>query len=331
VNGLAPALEIRGTPVRSAAAGGEENARDASAGNLEPDAPSRDNVCAVLVTHNPDAGFACRVEKIRPQVAGIVIVDNASAEPGLGQVRHFESQDGLHLICNEMNHGIARALNQGAQWAANCGYRWILTFDQDTEAAPGMVEALSDVYRALPDPKQVAVLGANYRHRENGKVATKGTYEAGSGAREVKAVITSGSLIPLSALAALGGFREDFFMDCVDVDYCLRARAQGFCVLRTVAPLMQHSVGHLTEHRLLGKAMATTNHSPWRRYLQVRNSVILAREYLARDPALVLSALASRAQEILRVCLFERQRRRKLVYCWLGLVDGLRGKMNRPG
>jgi len=308
-----------------------ENPPRASLADLDATSPTRETVCAVIVTHNPDAGFSSRVEKVRPQVARIVIVDNGSTEPALGQIRQFENHNHLRLSFNPTNQGIARALNQGAQWAGNSGYRWILTLDQDTIVSSGIVDALAAAYQAMPDKRRLAVIGANYTHRENGKLAVGQNYQGGLAAGEVKEVITSGSLIPLSVLEEIGGFREEFFVDCVDVDYCLRARARGFRVLRTTAPLMQHSVGKLTEHRLFGKCLSTTNHSPLRRYLQVRNTVILAREYIGRDPALVLSALGSRATAISRVCLFETQRLRKLSYSLLGVVDGIRGKMNRFG
>ncbi len=324
-------LEIQGTASCSDASGADEYFPCAGMAHPDFGAPSRETVCAVIVTHNPDAGFFSRVERVRPQVARIVIVDNGSTEPALAQIRQFENQNHLHLISNPANQGIAHALNQGAQWAASKGHRWILTLDQDTVVASGMVNALAEIYQAAPDKKRLAVIGSNYTYRENGKLAAGQNYQAGLAAGEVKAVITSGSLIPLSVLEELGGFREVFFLDCVDVDYCLRARSRGFCVLRTLAPLMQHSVGNLTEHRLFGKHFTTTNHNPWRRYLQVRNTVILAREYLGRDPALVLSALGSRSQAILRVCLFESQRLRKLSYSLLGAVDGVLGKMNRFG
>jgi rhamnosyltransferase len=308
-----------------------ENSPSARPAYPDPTSPARETVCAVMVTHNPDASFSSRLEKVRPQVADIVIIDNGSAEPAVSQIRQFENQNRLHLTFNPTNQGIGRALNQGAQWAANRGYRWILTLDQDTVVACGMVDALAAAYQALPDKQRLAVIGSNYTHRENGKLASGKNYQGGFATGEVKAVITSGSLIPLSVLEEIGGFREEFFVDCVDVDYCLRARARGFRVLQTAAPLMQHSVGNLTEHRLFGKHLATTNHTPLRRYLQVRNTVILAREYIGRDPALVLSALGSRTTAISRVCLFETQRLRKLSYSLLGVVDGIRGKMNRFG
>jgi len=39
-------------------------------------------------------------------------------------------------------------------------------------------------------------------------------------------VITSGSLLPLATYADIGPFREEFFIDFVDTDYCFRARKE---------------------------------------------------------------------------------------------------------
>ena len=296
---------------------------------IDPAAPALETVCAVIVTHNPDRGFFSRLEKIRPQVADVVIVDNGSREECQGQLRKAEQAGEIHLIANPSNEGIARALNEGAHWAGQRGYHWILTLDQDTVVAPDMVNALAAVYQALPEQHRLAVIGSNYTDRWNGEIAAAVGRRASPLAGEVKAVITSGSLIPLRVWHEVGGFREEFFVDCVDVDYCLRARARGFRVVKTFAPLMLHSVGQVSEHRLFWKPMATTNHSPWRRYFQARNTLILTREYLRREPSLVLAALGSRSRAIVSVCLFEKQRLRKLAYSALGVVDGLRGKMNR--
>jgi len=52
-------------------------------------------------------------------------------------------------------------------------------------------------------------------------------------------------------LAVIGVFREEFFIDRVDFEYCLRAKARGYCVIRTRKPLMSHTIGTPTAHRLL--------------------------------------------------------------------------------
>ena len=41
-------------------------------------------------------------------------------------------------------------------------------------------------------------------------------------------VITSGSFIPISIFNDVGFMREELFIDFVDIDWCLRARAKGY-------------------------------------------------------------------------------------------------------
>ena len=56
-------------------------------------------------------------------------------------------------------------------------------------------------------------------------------------------IITSGMLVRRSAFADVPGFREDFFVDCVDSDFCLRVRRSGRRVVRDAALVLPHSIG----------------------------------------------------------------------------------------
>jgi rhamnosyltransferase len=192
-----------------------------------------------------------------------------------------------------------------------------------------MVTTLMAEYLSHERPPEVAIIGCNFTN----SVSKKAFYEPDSKARlrkaVVKYVITSGSLVSLRAYRQLGGFRDEFFMDCVDVEYCLRARAGGFRVLRVSKQLMEHSIGQLTEHRLLWKETGTSNHSPMRRYYMMRNSLILAREYLLKEPGWVVATLWSKVKLTLLVALYEQDRLTKLRYSALGFFDGLMGNTTR--
>ena len=142
-------------------------------------------------------------------------------------------------------------------------------------------------------------------------------------------MITSGSLLSLPAYKVIGAFREEFFIDCVDLEYCLRARAHGFRVIMACKPLMEHSIGCLSEHRLPWKKTGTSNHAAFRQYFMTRNILIVVREYMRKEPGWVLATLWSRAKSILLVCLFEKKRFHKIGYFLLGGLDGIRRKTNR--
>jgi rhamnosyltransferase len=279
-------------------------------------------VCAVVVTYYPDSGLVDRIEKVIKQVAQMVIVDNGSSEQHIAQIRKIADKWPIHLILNASNEGIAHALNTGAQWAALQGYRWILTLDQDTVVSPDMMDSMEEAFHGCHFPDRLAVIGSNYRDNVTGRVSSEVIRSKSFSDREITTVLTSGSLMSVDAFEAIGGFRDEFFIDCVDHEYCLNARAHGFHVVTTSKPVMDHGIGHTTEHRLLWKTVATSNHSPARQYFMTRNTLILAQEYIGKEPGWVLRYLWSWFKSILRVCLFEQQRSAKIKQIVRGCVDG---------
>ena len=294
--------------------------------------PSALTICAVIVTYYPDSGFADRVERVTRQVGRTVIVDNGSQTSCLEQIRKVVGRLGIHLIPNASNQGIARALNAGVRWAASQGFRWVLTLDQDTAVGPDMVDSLAEVFRVYPLPERVAVIGSNFRHKVNEKVwFNEADGPKYSPVKEMETVLTSGSLVSVDVFEAIGGFRDDFFIDCVDHEYCLRARSRGYRVLMTSKPVMEHGLGFLTEHRLLWRTVGTTNHSPLRRYFMARNTLILAREYIGNEPQWILRYLWASAKSILLVCLFEEERVSKIKSTIRGCIDGVLGRTSVAG
>lgn len=294
--------------------------------------PAAQTICAVVVTYHPDLGIADRIERITEQFGQTVVVDNGSRTSCVEQLREVGERSGVHLILNASNEGIARALNAGVRWAASQGYRWVLTLDQDTSIGPDMVDSLAEVFRSCRFPERVAVIGSNFRHKVNGKVwsneATGPNHPAG---KEMETVITSGSLVSVDVFQSIGGFRDDFFIDCVDHEYCLHARSHGYRILMTTKAVMEHGVGSLTEHRLLWRRVSASNHSPLRRYFMARNTMILAREYIGAEPHWILKYLWASVKSILVVCLFEEERISKVKKTIHGCIDGILGRTSLLG
>jgi rhamnosyltransferase len=289
--------------------------------------PAAKTICAVVVTYFPDSGFGDRMERVAKQVSRIVIVDNRSQGECLARIQEVVERLGIHFISNASNEGIARALNAGVRWAESQGYRWVLTLDQDTLVAADMVSSLAQVFRSNPFPQQPAMIGSNSRDQFGKLTSSEEPIEPGGFCgKETKTVLMSGSLVSVDAFTSIGGFREDFFMDCVDHEYCLRARLHGYRILMTVKPVMEHCPGAPTQHRLLWKKIRTSNHSISRRYFLARNSTILVREYSFAEPMWVLNYLWSYAKTLFLLCLFETQRMAKLKAFMRGCIDGVMGR-----
>jgi rhamnosyltransferase len=285
------------------------------------------SVCAVIVTYYPDSRLSDHVRRVASQVAQVVIVDNGSSAPCVQLVRALSDDLSMHLILNPTNQGIASALNAGARWAATQGFRWVLTLDQDSIVSLDMVETLGSVVCSYPRPERLAVVGSNYQDKAHGKIFREqvaGT--TGFTGREMESVLTSGSLVSTSAFEALGGFRDEFFIDCVDHEFCLHARARGFHVVLTSKPVMEHGIGNATEHRLLWRTVHTSNHSPVRRYYTTRNALILAREYFFKEPRWTMHHLWGLLKSVILICLFERERAAKMRSIFHGCMHGIAGR-----
>jgi rhamnosyltransferase len=279
-------------------------------------------VCAILVSYHPDGELPRRAARILEQAGALVIVDNGSGGEAHEMLRGIAADSRVSLVLNPTNLGIATALNSGVERARAAGFAWVLLLDQDTDLNDGMLTSLIAVRAAYPEPARVAVIGAGFAEE------TRPARQPGAAWEEVEAVITSGSLIPLAVHAAVGPFRDEFFIDYVDSEYCFRARARGYRVIRTAEPLMSHTIGAPTRHDVLGLRKWTTNHSPDRRYYIARNDTVMLREYGGYAfGAWALKSLGRRLRTCKRIVLYERAKARKIAAVWAGWWDGVRGRL----
>jgi rhamnosyltransferase len=301
--------------------------------NPLPDkAPARADVCAVLVTYHPAGDFASRLERIVPQVGRSVIIDNGSGARSTAMLRELAARPAVALLANQENLGIARALNMGVQHALAHGCSWAVLLDQDTEVDANLVATLLATRAAFPDAERVAVVGSRFRDTHGRPAESLPTGTRGEHWQAVESVITSGSLLSLQVYAAIGPFRDEFFIDYVDTEYCFRARAAGFSVIETRQALMSHTVGAPTQHRLLGKSKWTTNHSADRRYYIARNNTVLLREYGApHGGSWKWKSLVRCFRLCKRIAFFERDKIAKILAVGQGWRDAMRGTMGPRG
>lgn len=282
-------------------------------------APTPHNICAIVVTYHPDGGLPERIERIWGQVDKVVVVDNHSSETCLAMIRKISARLGVHLILNDENLGIATALNQGVRYAIDCGYTWALTLDQDTVPYQTMIQNLISAYHDCPFKEKVGVIGSNYQERVTGKVALhEKDYEKKSWL-EVKEVITSGSLMSISIFENIGPFRNDFFIDLVDFEYCLRLRTNGYKVIITHEIGMIHSHGNCKIRKFLFVDIMLHDYPPLRSYYRMRNGLLLVREYFWAETGWALHRLYFLIRRFVSTILLEDNKVPKLKYICLGI------------
>lgn len=287
---------------------------------------------AVVVTYQPPDITALLTELVR-QCQEVTVVDNGSRPERLAPLRACCQRLGASLVELGSNRGIAAAQNIGVSAALAQGAQHVLLSDQDSRLAPDMVRLLFEAIREDPRVAAVGPLPAEegpdgdelvYVDRGWGpKRATKADLRQ----RRLEAafLIASGCLVRREALEDVGLMREDLFIDHVDLEWGVRARNRGWCLLAVPEARLTHSLGDKAV-KIPGRAQPVHVHSPLRNYYMVRNTITLIRwrglparwrvrycYWVAKYTA--FNALAAGQGS---------QRRRMLAR---GLCDGLRGRL----
>lgn len=291
--------------------------------------PCKKNISAVIVTFFPDSSFPERVSRIARQVDQVVIVDNNSNKKIQRVLEGIKnSYVKVHLIRNDKNVGVATALNIGFRWARDRHYAWALTFDQDTVVEEFMVPKLIQAHKLFRDKDKIAVIGSNRIDPNSQRimVSKKGPDVF---LREEKTLISSGSLMSIDVFNKIGPFRDEFFIDSVDHEYCLRARAKGYKNLIVLEPLMKHTIGQGEVHFIIGKKIQASNHAPFRWYFITRNTLILAKEYFIKNFCWSIWSLARFIAGIGVMIIYEKKRFKKLKFIYLGFIDFITGNVKR--
>ena len=284
------------------------------------------DVCAVIVTFRPVAEHLENTIKARSQVKRLVVVDNGSSEQELAPFRTARHQADFHLIENGENLGVAAALNTGIQWAKSQGCDWVILFDQDSTVTDGLVNSLLAAYYADPDRDRIGTFAPRYIDRRSGKEMPVERSRRG----QILTVSTSGSLVPLTVFERCGYFREDFVIDQLDYEFCLRIVAAGYRIVQCADAKLLHSLGERREYGIGGKHLLTsTHHNVRRRYYIIRNRVALLRLYWTRFPGYCFNLFTLSWRDTIKILLVEKDKTEKLKNTLKGLVDGALGRMGK--
>jgi rhamnosyltransferase len=282
-------------------------------------------VCAVIITFRPNAEALANLAKVRPQVQDLVVVDNGSSAEALDPFREASGDLHFTLIENGENLGIAAALNIGVAWAKSQRYPFIVLFDQDSTITSGFIHNMLATYCDFPHRDRLAIVTPSQIEKSTGRARLFETLPDGG----PLVAITSGSLMPTRIFDICGFFEEDLIIDCVDHEYCLRARSRGYTLAQSAHAVLRVSVGAVREYRFLGLSFNATHHSAPRRYYITRNRLVLIRRYWRQHPRWCYGTFKDIVKNSLAACAVEEQPISKLVNTLRGTLDALRGRMGK--
>ena len=193
----------------------------------------------------------------------VIVVDNCSdGDDAEVLKRQFDGY--IHLICNDKNYGCAEGFNTGIRHVMeDCNSDYILLMNNDVVVDPGFLDHLvemaeSDEQIGVVEPK---VYYYDYHGRKDviwsagGSVrwwAPKIPHQLGQNDSDVSKYQTtttvdwvSGAVFLLKRRLAeeIGLLDPWYFLGHEDVDYCLRAKKQGYQIVYVPSATVWHKVG----------------------------------------------------------------------------------------
>lgn len=162
------------------------------------------------------------------------------------------------------NMFIAYPLNRAVEYAKLHGFTHILTMDQDSCFEVGHFKKYKEI--------------ATARYNKNiwGPNPNNFFTPVQDIPQKRERLMTSGNIINLDLFDEIGMFREDYKIDCVDFEFCYRARRYGY---------QCYSVNSILIHQTFGRKIRTRfnfdtyQYPPIRLYFMARNNIMLHCEY----------------------------------------------------
>lgn len=281
----------------------------------------------IFVLYHPTEKFLHNLAKARMVCANLVAVDNSPEADA--QLHTCLREQGIHLIFNRNQGGLAGGYNRGAEVLLEQRCDVIFLMDQDSEIEPSFFTQMMDACANLGTdtflmgPKIYEInLKKCMAVFQPGKYLPKRLRidDQTEGLFPSLCIISSGSAISAAAYRKLGAFREDYFIEYIDIEYSLRAVSQNVPVYMNAGVTMRQTTGHIERH---GKGF-TTNHAAWRRYYGARNAVHCLYTHRATWGLHWVSAVLALHQAVC-VLKYEPEKLRKITAILCGYVDGLLG------
>jgi rhamnosyltransferase len=272
-----------------------------------------------VTAYHPDERLGAVVEAALRSCARVIVADNTP--DGAPSLADKLDDPRVRVLRSGRNRGLAGALNVGLEQVPPDAEA-VLFLDQDSVLPPELVAGLrahlADEGIGVVGPTPVdAATGARYERLA----------ERHSALDDRPSIITSGMLVRRSCFEDVPRFREEFFVDCVDSDFCLRVRRAGRRVVRDADLVLPHSIGSGRDHRLGPLTVRVLHYPAWRHYWIARNGVVLSREFGARERGFAVTNALFTARWLVVTALFDDRRRASVPAVLRGLLDGLTGRV----
>ena len=269
----------------------------------------------VVVLYKPDENVVENINSYLPYLDKLYVIDNTPDESNKELLPESKK---IEYIFYNKNTGIAFPLNDAAKKSIKEGFDWMLTMDQDSKFLGDEVLKMLK-YIEKNDCQKIGLISPWHKINTNPKKPKdKVDYPV--------EVMTSGNIINLNAYQKIGGYKDWFFIDCVDFDYCMNLHLHNYKIVRLNYIELNHSLGDICIKHHLGRDFVCSNHNYIRRYYMVRNTFYINDLYKDKFSDYCSFLKRGLRGQLMNIILFEKDKYRKIRNMYRGYRDYRCGK-----
>jgi rhamnosyltransferase len=278
-------------------------------------------IAGVVVLYNPSENVFENINSYLGQIDKLFVIDNSEI-PCESLKEQFIGFTKIKYSHFGKNIGIAKALNIAAKKAIEDGYSFLLTMDQDTSLSDNIFYEYRK-YLSGTINNNVGIITLHHKIENYYKKQSNKEYE------NIQSAFTSGSLINLEVFNKVGPFKESFFIDYVDHEYCLRLRKMNYKIVRINSVYCKHKLGNMEARRILGVNIPISHHSPLRLYYRTRNRLYVVSHYYKSFTLWIVTDMIRFFYEVIILTLFESNKKEKIKMILKGVTDFTLGRFGK--
>lgn len=298
-----------------------------------------EDVLGLIVLFKPNQiQLMVNIRSVATQVEKLLILDNTPDENNESRYKeNIENAQNLYpnkivYKKNNSNLGLPPNYNFAIDFAIKNNMKFLLLLDQDSNTPENTVSKLLSDYHTLSKSFKIGAVCA--LNEEKIDVANenylwdfyerKGMYNS-DGIREIVLAMNSGFLAPISVYKEIGGYDENYFLDCVDQEMCLRMISYGYKIFKSEHAVITHSEGELIFGNFLGIKFPVIRQIPKRYYYISRGTFQLLIKYWRKFPSISIFLVLSLIGRNMRIIGFPNNRVRSWFYTSLGVIHFFKG------
>lgn len=272
-------------------------------------------IAGIVTFYFPEKEVTKNIESYLSEIDKLYVIDNT---PNQENKTRLPKNSKIEYLPNYKNLGVAHALNVGAKKALKDGYSWLLTMDQDSRFRKGEVAQLLS-YLETQDTKKIGLVTPWH-------IINTGIEKPKEKIDHPLEVMTSGNILNLEAYQKVKGFKDWYFIDDIDIEYCMNLSAHGYRIDRLNTVELKHDLGNIEVKHFLNRNFVCSNHNYIRRYYMVRNTFYLCEEFKDKFPEYCHFLKRGLRGQLQNIVLFEKDKWRKVRNMFRGYRDYKKGK-----